>query len=173
MWRTTRAKAKKQTHPLAGMCLRGTSSDRGFAFCDARFCAGFGNRRPPSFCCSLWDPASFPELADTFFRLLTRKSPPRDDTHLPSLVSPKRKGADLAMFVSAARASCSPVRLCYAFNCAKARSTAAIVSRISSSVCAVVMNHASYLDGARQMPSSKRRRKKRANSSPSAFCASS
>ena len=59
------------------------------------------------------------------------------------------------------------------FNCPKALSTASSVVLISSSVCSVVRNQASYLDGARLMPSWSISLKKRPNMSPSVFSACS
>jgi len=54
----------------------------------------------------------------------------------------------------------------------KASAAASIVTWISSSVCAVVRNQASYFEGARLMPRSSISRKNCANCSPSVSCAS-
>lgn len=127
-------------------------NDRVVAFCDVRFFAVFETRRLPSFWSSFSSPLFFPVPAGMISRLWTRLSPPVWFLSVNSMSKRRRR-----------------VLRNYFLMAEKERSTAAIVSVKSASVWAVVINQASYLDGARQIPSSSIRRKNWANSSLSAF----
>jgi hypothetical protein len=155
---------RKRTHSPWSMaeCVCRHASDRDFAFCDAPFFAVFEIPRPPSFWSSFSGPSFFQELVGRCFHLLTQRSLLIGFLTIVSIPKKEDYGQGKSCLLPD-----------YAFKAAKERLTAASVSLISCSVWAVVTNQASYFDGARQMPSSSIRRKKRANNSPSAFWAAS